>query len=924
MSSEKRCMSLLYSTNLADYKSQLPRPVQGTCNWILKDPQYVSWMNSEETALLWVTGEPGCGKTMLSVYLTEQLSLGSTDPARSQVFYFFCDDKIATQRDAKDIIRSILHQILQQHRRLIKYARSRWEATGQNLIESFTALWEIFVKIVSEARLGAVCVIIDAIDECEANTRRTMLHSIKQFVQDSRTLAGRPRSFVKFLITSRPSLKDLSAFDEFKKSILPMDENLTRISDDVKLVIKDKFGHIAHKAGFSDDTRTEIEELLYFKAEKSFLWLNIILRSLEETPSTSKKDFKQIIHNFPQKLEATYESFLHRIPQKSRDDGRDILRLLVGSSRHLTLEEVNIAYTINQDVYKTVAGIEEDRQHAIEHMLQGIVGPFIRIEASRISLIHQSVKEFLGEFALRSSDDAIRNFGIPSSTAALAKATTCIRYLLLEDFATDVFMTAQHDSDQYDIDDEPVTDTLLLDFGAGLAGGPLPNVSDGIGDERCSSVAQVYKYFDYAAMHWAKHFAACESIAPKDTSRAVQRLTEGGSRFLINWLTYFWVKSDMDFAIPEDFDTIMVTAFFDFSILLEESLQEATIPIGQSKKDRALFWAARMGSASSTKVLLRHGANPNAQALYGHTPLTVASHHGHLEVVKVLLSDARCNINAKGKSGRSALSFAAGNSHLEVFDLLFQHEDCQPEEPDEHEWTPLFWAIERDHTTIARTLLRHPTVDINHVDRDGRTVLSWAAGEGFLQALRLFLAYPNVDVNFRDSKGRTPLLWAANNGHEDVIEILMQGEYGVDRMSKDNKQRSALSLACGGGHTDTVKALIKYQCGGDEEDVDGWTPLAWSLERRSPQTVEALLSGQEIELDRKDYRGRTALMQAASYGYAEVLQMLLDQGADPYIADNYGQTALDVARAWENFDRRDVIQLLEAALSKANPTVPNV
>jgi ankyrin repeat domain-containing protein 50 len=417
----------------------LPRPAQGTCNWILKDPLYTSWMRSEETGVLWVTGEPGCGKTMLSLYLTEHLEFDSARPTHSQVFYFFCDDKITTQRDAKDIMRSILHQILQQHRKLIKFARSRWETTGQSLVESFTALWEIFLNIISEARIGVMGVIVDAIDECEANSRWMFLRFVQKLVDDSRTLVPRPRSCVKFLITSRPSIKEFATFSSLKGT-LQIDNDSSRVSDDIKLVIQDRFSHIASKAGFSDETRAELEDLLHIKADRSFLWLNLILQRLEDTPSTSRKDFKRIIHGFPHKLEETYEKFIHGIPHDNRNDGREILCLLIGSSRHLTLEEMDIAYTIRRDAYKNLASVKEDQQHAMGKMLQNVVGSFIRIEASEISLIHQSVKDFLSDFAAHSPDEAVRSFGVSQATAALAMATCCIRYLLLDDFAENIFI----------------------------------------------------------------------------------------------------------------------------------------------------------------------------------------------------------------------------------------------------------------------------------------------------------------------------------------------------------------------------------------------------------------------------------------------------------------------------------------------------
>src|ERR1700761_2233161 len=123
-------MVLLNSADPAEYKADLPRPVQGTCSWILNHPQYISWITQEQSALLWITGEPGCGKTILSAYLTDHLTLSRTQ-LQPDVFFFFCNDQITTQNDAKAIIRSILHQILRKHRSLIKHLKSRYETAEQ-------------------------------------------------------------------------------------------------------------------------------------------------------------------------------------------------------------------------------------------------------------------------------------------------------------------------------------------------------------------------------------------------------------------------------------------------------------------------------------------------------------------------------------------------------------------------------------------------------------------------------------------------------------------------------------------------------------------------------------------------------------------------------------------------------------------------
>jgi uncharacterized protein len=51
-----------------------------------------------------------------------------------------------------------------------------------------------------------------------------------------------------------------------------------------------------------------------------------------------------------------------------------------------------------------------------------------------------------------------------------------------------------------------------------------------------------------------------------------------------------------------------------------------------------------------------------------------------------------------------------------------------------------------------------------------------------------------------------------------------------------------------------------------------------------------------VDVDSRDSLGRTALMLATLRGQAEAVDLLLDNGADPNVADNRGTTPVQVAR----------------------------
>lgn len=924
---ERSCMVLLNSIHLADYKQQLPRPVQGTCNWILEHPAYLSWIAAEETRLLWVTGEPGCGKTMLSAYLADYLRQDRDDSNKPQVFLFFCDDKIKSQRDATAILRGILYQIIQQQPKLIKHVKKRFEMDGPSFAISFPALWELFLKVVSDAGLGAVGVIVDAIDECEARTRNSFLDAVMQLLNDSQNKTKPSKNLIKFLITSRPSLGNYYDLTGSIKSRLSIEQNQNAISRDVKLVIQSKVGDISNKFHCNEETKNYLEQLLYSKSDQTFLWLNMVLHSLQVSPRASKKDFERIINTFPESLEATYSRFLHDVTPEDREDARRILRLLIGSSRHLTLREVNTAFTIDEK-HRAVPDLVDDLQIFIIPTLQDIVGCFVRIQDvqnlspdSKVSLIHQSAKEYLTDLALCSTDKIVQSFGVPVSEAALSISTSCIRYLLLEEFQSDVFTPGSLSLDSSspnsplsspstDVDVTSPVDTTNLEDQLGLDN--IFKDPEDI-DEDCNVIAQRYVFFDYAATFWAEHYSQCESIASDSIKEAVRQLTATSSYVQQNWMRYYWIKKNMEYPFPDNFEAIEVSAFFNLTILLAEILKNTENGIGVEKKARALFWAARMSSLGCIKLLLEHGIDPNGVSIDRQTPLTVSAQYGHIEAVQLLLQAPNINVSLRAKSGRSALSFAAGNGHVEIVEALLENGAFVPDDQDNKHWTPIFWAVQGDHASIVQMLLKQSSIDVNQVDNTGRSVLSWAAGEGTLRVLKGLLQHPDADLNLKDTKGRSPLSWAAGNGQREATSILVH-KAGVDKLTRDNDMRNLLSWACQGGHTDTLRTLLKHKCGNeDDADIDSWPPLLWALESQSPATVEALLSTQRVQIDRQDGYGRTALTWATMYGYLDVVQLLVSWGASLHLKNGRGQTAAEVA---ESEGRTEIADFLKTCASK--------
>ncbi|PCG20424.1 ankyrin repeat domain-containing protein [Brachyspira sp. G79] len=220
--------------------------------------------------------------------------------------------------------------------------------------------------------------------------------------------------------------------------------------------------------------------------------------------------------------------------------------------------------------------------------------------------------------------------------------------------------------------------------------------------------------------------------------------------------------------------------------------------------------------------------------------------------------------------------------------------------------TPLIEAIKYKQTNIINYLLEN-NADVN-LTLGYSSPLTEAMYD---EELVYKLIDLGADVNLAaELSGFTPLMASLHN--ITIAELLI--EKGADIEAKDNDGINALVYASTYNNEEMVKFLLEKGadantvCEIENEHTDiSSTPLMNAAYRGNTNIINMLLeNGADINYT-TDY-GMTALMMAASFNQFEAAKILLENNADTSITNGYGETALDLAK---EEDYKDIVELLE-------------
>ncbi|KAL9120855.1 MAG: hypothetical protein Q9187_002593 [Circinaria calcarea] len=356
-----------------DFEFLAEKIMQGSCSWLLHRQAFREWAGTSpnSSGLYWLTGNPGSGKSTLASFVIAWIKNNSF--AGTCNYHFFLAGH-QTKRTISYLLRSIALQAALSHGVFCSRLLELHENTGINFIQSKAiVIWEkIFEGILFRLPLERPLYwVFDGLDEAESPSE------LIRFLSKIRSATR-----INILLVSRATKNLIQEINHH----LPTMVHETISNDDTVDDIRDYVRCLVQEILPSDHAQEEIIQDILIKASGSFLWVKLALERIRDNWHT-KDDIKAALTEIPEGMEPLYERMIEIIasqPPKLREMATQILTWVACSFRPLDVAELQVALTPRFANFVN-----------LKHTVEEVCGHFVIVNKSKITLIHQTARQFL-------------------------------------------------------------------------------------------------------------------------------------------------------------------------------------------------------------------------------------------------------------------------------------------------------------------------------------------------------------------------------------------------------------------------------------------------------------------------------------------------------------------------------------------------
>ncbi|EGX50850.1 hypothetical protein AOL_s00054g936 [Orbilia oligospora ATCC 24927] len=361
--------------------------------WILDNPDFKKWRNDDQYHILWISGDPGKGKTMLLCGIVNELERDNSATDGFYLSYFFCQGTDVRINNATAVLRGLIFSLILQDESLGSHIQQIYDQVGEGAFEgvnSWFRLSKVFDAILSDLvqePTNTVYLIIDALDECVSDLGK-LLDLISKFVSTSSS----PQ--IKWIVSSR-NWSDIERKLALPASIggsrLSLELNSSLVSRAVEAYIGDQVLKL-WPSERDEEFRNQVCKQLIKQADGTFLWVSLVMKDLEELQGAYqyKKTVLKKLREIPSGLPQLYGLMMQKIKSLRGENPR--LCLVILSTMAIAYRPLQLA--------ELTALTELESDPTEPDMIEALVkdcGSFLTVRQNTIYFVHQSAKDFLLE-----------------------------------------------------------------------------------------------------------------------------------------------------------------------------------------------------------------------------------------------------------------------------------------------------------------------------------------------------------------------------------------------------------------------------------------------------------------------------------------------------------------------------------------------
>ncbi|KAG8528973.1 uncharacterized protein KY384_006662 [Bacidia gigantensis] len=377
--------------------------------WLYRQHAFMDWLQSHQQ-VLWITGPPGSGKTVLSTSVIETIKsrLSTCSKQTLSLAFFFCDKTDESSQSEARLLGTLIAQIVAQMGEMPDNVRTSYEVArryGRSMVSSSDCPLKLLADLLQS--LGSVFIIIDGIDEFKEPA------AIGRVVRRLTITTEQ----VHTLCLSRESVILNERLSDARRIHL----SPALIGEDIRHYLREELVKIPLP---DTDIRERLFERLSHDANSMFLWVRLMLKMLRS--AASPYEIECMLSELPEGLDASYCAIVRGFlqgPPRRRLLAKRALQWISCSARPLHWNELQSALAFESGP----AGFVENRKPfkfaLIE--LSGSLFEFLP-EDDLFRLTHLSVQDFLFGVQNHTEDEEIRQFCPRKDSAHYEIAMACL------------------------------------------------------------------------------------------------------------------------------------------------------------------------------------------------------------------------------------------------------------------------------------------------------------------------------------------------------------------------------------------------------------------------------------------------------------------------------------------------------------------